>query len=168
MIGERGEQPIAQLGGVLGFVGVEQLVLAVIGQQELVTSDESAQGGVHLEEPLVKTDDGHAGHGAVHGHAEQALTVDDGVDSGSASNQVQVIQQLKTDQITVDPCSLNGDVLMINGVGGSCTVTAKTNLGQPLKWKVTKGTDECTIKGSAAAISAQWNAYSTTRNYTVN
>jgi hypothetical protein len=159
MIGEPGEQPIAQLGGVLGFVGVEQLVLAVIGQPELVTSDESAQGRVHLEEPLVKADDG---------HAEQALTVDEGVASGSASNQVQVIQQLKTDQVRADPCSLNGDVLMINGVGGSCTVTAKTNLGQPLKWKVTKGTDECTIKGSAAAISAQWNAYSTTRNYTVN
>jgi hypothetical protein len=199
-----------------------------------------------------------------------------GVAAGSASNQVQVIQQLKTDQITVDPagspgvwvpgntgtlpngatatlntssasgapvaltaagpCSLNGNVLKINGVGGPCTVTAKTNggngyapvsqaynvqtvagaqtakvaapvsgsykkgsklklsktstktnLGQPVKWKVTKGTDKCkvinsngyyrlslvkkgkcTVKGSAPAISNQWNAYSTTRNYTVN
>jgi hypothetical protein len=26
---------------------------------------------------------------------------------------------------------------------------------------------KCTVKGSAPAISNQWNAYSTTRNYTV-
>lgn len=197
------------------------------------------------------------------------------VNGGSASNQVQVVQQLKPDQITVDPagspaawvpggavtlangdavtlnvssasgqtvrlaisgpCSLVANALKVNGVGGPCTLTAstnggngfspttqkytvqtvagtqtatvtapasgtygrgstlnlskvkaKTNLGQPVKWKVTSGAKRCSIivkgsyyklkltkagtckvKGSAPAISDQWRAYSTTRTYTI-
>ena len=61
-----------------------------------------------------------------------------------------------------------------------------TNVNQPVKWKVTKGGSyckviktggyyklslvkkgSCAVKGSAPAISNQWSAYSTTRNYTV-
>jgi hypothetical protein len=198
------------------------------------------------------------------------------VNPGTASNSVQVIQQLKQDQVTLNPvgtsgawvpgqtttmangtsvtfnvssasgstvtlgvggpCSISGVVtLKVNGVGGPCTITAstnggngyapvatkytvqttagaqtakvsapksgsykkgskltlaktnaKTNLGQPVKWKVTTGGSHCkvitsgssyklslvkkgtcTVKGSAPAISNQWLAYSTTRNYTV-
>jgi hypothetical protein len=199
-----------------------------------------------------------------------------GVNAGSASNTVQVIQQLKADVITVDPagsagpwvpgtvaatlpngasvtlnvssasgstvslgvtgpCSFNANALKVNGVGGPCTVTAKTNggngyapvtqtytvqtipgaqtakvpapasgayskgsklklsktnaktnVGQPIKWKVTSGgkyckvivsgsyyklslvkKGTCKVKGSAPAISNQWNAYSTKRTYSV-
>lgn len=62
-----------------------------------------------------------------------------------------------------------------------------TNLNQPVKWKVTKGTSickvivsgsyyklnlvkkgKCSVTGSAPAINGQWSAYSTKRNYTVN
>lgn len=198
-----------------------------------------------------------------------------GVNSGSASNSVQVIQQLKPDAITLNPvgsagawapgasatlyngasvtlstssasgsevqlriagpCSLNGNIVKVNGAGTPCTLTASTkggngyapvtqqyiiqtvagpqtasvsapksgsyakgkklklsalgtvtNLNQPVRWKVTKGGSyckvikgggyyklslvkkgKCTVKGSAPAISNQWTAYSTTRNYTV-
>jgi hypothetical protein len=199
-----------------------------------------------------------------------------GVNPGSASNTVKVIQQLKTDVITVDPagsagpwvpgtvtatltngtsvtlnassasgsnialsvvgpCSFSANVLKVNGVGGPCTVTAKTNggngyapvtqtytvqtaagkqtakvpapgsgvygrgsrlklsktnaktnVGQPISWKVTSGRSHCKVvvsgsyyklklvnrgtckvKGSAPAISNQWSAYSTKRTYSV-
>jgi hypothetical protein len=198
------------------------------------------------------------------------------VNGGSASNSVQVIQQLKQDQVTLNPvgttgawvpgqtttmtngssvtfnvssasgstvtlgiagpCSISGVVtLKVNGVGGPCSLaastkggngygpvsvkytvqtapgnqaakvsapasgsykkgskltlaktTTKTDVGQPVKWKVTKGGSyckvitskghfklslvkkgACTVKGSAPAISNQWNAYTTARIYTV-
>lgn len=198
-----------------------------------------------------------------------------GVNAGSASNAVQVIEQLKADQITVDPagsaapwvpggtvtmangtsetlnvtaasgqtvrlsisgpCALSGNQVVVKGVGGACTLVAstnggngfaattqkyyvqtvagtqtakiaappsgsykkgqsltlmkigtKTNLGQPITWKVTSGSSYCSItktssniklklkkkgtckvKASAPAISNQWKAYSTTRSYKI-
>jgi hypothetical protein len=63
----------------------------------------------------------------------------------------------------------------------------KTNAGQPISWKITKGKNticqlkfpsngsvklkmlkkgKCTVQASAKAVSGQWNAYKLTRNYT--
>ena len=65
-------------------------------------------------------------------------------------------------------------------------VSAKTNIGKPITWKVTSGKSVCsvtkskgswrvklakkggcTVRGSAPAVAGQWAPYSTTASYTV-
>ena len=117
-----------------------------------------------------------------------------GVNSGTSTNKVTVVAQLKTDQITVDPdgsagawvpgtvttlangadvslgvrsasgqdvklsiagpCSLNGTVLHVNGVGGTCTLTASTAGGNgyapvTVKYTVQTGTGSQTARIAA-------------------
>jgi len=114
-----------------------------------------------------------------------------GVNSGTATNKVTVVAQLKSDQITVDPagdagpwvpstvvtltngaevtlaatsasgqavklsvvgpCTLNGNVLHVNGVGGACALTASTAGGNGYaaasqKYTVQTGTGAQTAK----------------------
>lgn len=76
-----------------------------------------------------------------------------GVDAGSASNSVQVVQSLKPDQITVDPAggtgpwAPNGSVAMANGA--SVDLNARASSGQPVSLSVV---GPCAMSGNTLIV----------------